>query len=295
VICNCCNGQEYFVSSREGSSHTPNGALAIERCDECQYWGEGDVRSKYDEDLAVKVRRETTVRARMLYPCLLLYGKGPSVLRSKHATCPGCGRDFHDEGIDLTFHDYETPYPPPDGEGAESFWCRTYLFGPNLVLMPTAGFSGNDDLNDAQWKAAQEPDDGCYLECPSCSKMVDHEWVNDRKELPNGPDAARWCPECGYRGDTDYDEWFGDNSVCKGCMEHGAELHIEKEPEEPKPPKPRPGKRVHIEVSQLVEMICERLQDYDNDDLVAFWKRNFDHDPVIEVDDEGNLVATYED
>ena len=52
---------------------------------------------------------------------------------------------------------------------------------------------------------------------------------------------------------------------------------------------------VEITPSTLVEMITERLQDYDRDDLVRFWDKNFGNDPKVEVDEDGDwLLATHE-
>lgn len=55
-------------------------------------------------------------------------------------------------------------------------------------------------------------------------------------------------------------------------------------------------RRVDIEPSDLISMISERLLDYDHEDLVKFWERNFGHDPRVDTDESGDgLIAEYED
>ena len=113
-----CKG--WGISSRYCSDHTPDGALVVERCDECHWYGEKDPRTKYDEDMAV-VARKAGVLCRLDYPCLLLHGTRAHVDKCQH-----CGHDFRKDGIDVYF--------TPDDE---TFTALTYVWGPNLVLLPT--------------------------------------------------------------------------------------------------------------------------------------------------------------
>jgi hypothetical protein len=66
MISNCkiCGRKGWIISTRS------DGARAVERCYSCQYYGDSDPRTKFDEDVAVKARRDG-IRCQLQYPCLL--------------------------------------------------------------------------------------------------------------------------------------------------------------------------------------------------------------------------------
>jgi hypothetical protein len=63
--CSVCKGKGYLISTRA------DGREAVERCDECQWFGENDPRNKFDED-AAKWAQEDGIKCLPNYPCLVL-------------------------------------------------------------------------------------------------------------------------------------------------------------------------------------------------------------------------------
>ncbi len=50
-----------------------------------------------------------------------------------------------------------------------------------------------------------------------------------------------------------------------------------------------------IEPSELVGMMVEGLQEYDNDEIQKFWDRTFGIDPKVTVNENGESMAEYDD
>ncbi len=65
IKCEICYGKRYLVSTRD------DGHQAIERCDECQWFGENDPRNKSDED-AARWAQADGIDCLAEYPCLVL-------------------------------------------------------------------------------------------------------------------------------------------------------------------------------------------------------------------------------
>jgi hypothetical protein len=65
VKCPICHGKRYLIATRD------DGRQAIERCDECQWFGENDPRNKSDEDAAQWARADG-IKCGTTYPCYLV-------------------------------------------------------------------------------------------------------------------------------------------------------------------------------------------------------------------------------
>lgn len=205
-VCEDCDGLGWRVSARQGSHRTPEGALAVERCDACQFHGERNPRTRDDEDVAL-LARKAGHRCRLDYPCLLLLP-----FRILPTRCEGCGHGFRRAGVDLLYvHRSGT-------RAAETLFCRTFVWGNGLVLEPTDDFDAG--LTDAKKASALAAPRG--FQCPGCDAPVEAESLADATDFPNGEVA--YCPECGFKGDAEADEWHGDRSICLSCVNAGAPL-----------------------------------------------------------------------
>lgn len=64
--CDCCGGKRYLIATRD------DGIVAIERCDNCSWFGENDKRTIFDEDAAELARRDGIACA-AVYPCFVIF------------------------------------------------------------------------------------------------------------------------------------------------------------------------------------------------------------------------------
>ena len=63
-VCECCDGKRYLVCTRD------DGREAIERCDNCAWFGANDRRTLWDED-AAKLAAKDGFICDSVYPCII--------------------------------------------------------------------------------------------------------------------------------------------------------------------------------------------------------------------------------
>ena len=61
--CPICRGKKYLVCDYEGRP-------AVMRCDECQWFGEDDPRTLWDEDAAILAHKDG-IKSEDTYPCFI--------------------------------------------------------------------------------------------------------------------------------------------------------------------------------------------------------------------------------